>query len=450
MASTISTSTINGILPKLITKGRNLVVAQSRFFQEMDKVKKVNRMNPGGLYSPYQISENNSAFAVAEGGPILAGSAPDFAMGVVQLRQHWASIGWTGALERIKNEFLTQIMQNPEYAGESMPRLMQRAGNAAVAAAIQSALKMYARRENFFALQGTNTSAIGIVTGEPGGNVVEFSWDSTNQGNRLFDSGQQVQFFSPGGVQRTGGVATVGSSLYNTVLSVDKTSDSGATGPVTLGEAPPTNLDLGDTAVFRNSYGLMPTGFIHYVDDTGSYKGIVRSTNPAIFSSVILRLSGSPTLGPAHIREFLAKMESKLGYGTTNDHQIWWNGAQEFNWEGQLYTTPFVRQIDAGKVGRVDMAPGDSYWNGRKIMKDPDVPPSHVDFINFNTWQKVTQTPLQPYEFDGGSYVVNPINSYGERLDQRQSTIFSEYNWDCLDPRANGRIEGAAFNRDFI
>jgi hypothetical protein len=451
MASSISTTTINGILPTLIERGRNLKVAQSRFFQEMDKVKKINRMNPGGLYTPYQTAENNTAFAVAEGGPILSGAAPEYTMGVTQLRQHWASMAWTGALERIKNEFLTEVAQDPQFVGESMPRLMQRAGNRAVGAAITSALKMYARRENFFALQGTDKSAIGVVTALPGGNVVRFSWTSTNQGNRLFDVGQQVQFFSPGGVQRTAGLATVGSSLYSTVTAVDKTAGSAATGPVTFDDAPDvgagaTELQVGDTAVFRNAYGLMPQGFIHYVDDAGTFKGITRSTAPDIFNSVITRLSGSPTISPAHIREQLSRMESAMGYDVPNDVQIWWSKTQGYNFESQIYTTPFTRQIDAGKVGRVDLAPGEMYWDGRKIRRDPDVPPGHVNFINFMTWRKVTQTPLQPYEFDGGSFVVNPINSYGERLDQRQSTIFSEYNWDCDDPRSNGRIEGASFD----
>jgi len=455
MASSISTTTINGILPKLIERGRNLNVAQSRFFQEMEKVKKINKMNPTGLFTPYQTAENNTAFAVAEGGPILAGSSPEYAMGVTQLRQHWSSIAWTGALERIKSEFLTQVQQDSRYAGENLPTLMKRAGNLAVAAAIQSALKMYARRENFFALQGTDKSAIGVVTALPGANVVRFSWATTNQGNRLFDVGQQVQFFSPGGVQRTAGLATLGSSLYSTVTVVDKTAASGATGPVTFDDAPDvgaggTELQVGDTAVFRNSYGLMPQGFIHYVDDTGTFKGITRSSNPAIFSSVIQRLSGSPVITPAHIRTQLSLMESKLGYEVPNDIQVWWSKTQEFNWEAQIYTTPFVRNLDATKAGKIDLAPGESYWNGRKFMKDPDVPPGHVNFINFSTWRKVTQTPLQAYEFDGGSFVINPINSYGERLDQRQSTIFSEYNWDCDDPRSNGRIEGALFANEHV
>lgn len=450
MATQISTTTINAVLPKLIEKGRNLRVYQSRFLQEINKARTVNRMNPSGLYSPFQVAENENAFAVAEGGPILSGASPEYAMGVTQLRQHWASIAWTGALERVRNEFLTSFMQDSRFQGEAMPRLRSRAANAAVAAAVDSALRTYARRENFFALQGTDKSAIGVITGTPGGNVLQFSWASTNQGNRLFAANQQIQIFSPGGVQRVTGLAVAGSSQYNTVLSVDKTAASGATGPVTLAEAPPSNAVVGDTVVFRNSYGLMPQGFLHYVDDTGTYKGITRSTNPESFSSVITRLSGSPTLGPAHFREQLSKMESKLGYGVENSVQIWLNKAQQYNFEGQLYGSTFVRQVDAGKVGRVDLAPGEMYWNGTKIMTDVDVPPGHVNFINMRTWRKVQQTPLQPYEFDGGSLVVNPINSYGERLDQRQSTIFSEYNWDCEDPRANGRIEGLAYSNDFI
>src|SRR5688572_22909565 len=107
MATQISTTTINAVLPKLIEKGRNLRAYQSRFLQEINKARTVNRMNPGGLYSPFQVAENETAFAVAEGGPILSGASPEYAMGVTQLRQHWASIAWTGALERVRNEFLT-------------------------------------------------------------------------------------------------------------------------------------------------------------------------------------------------------------------------------------------------------------------------------------------------------------------------------------------------------
>jgi hypothetical protein len=130
--------------------------------------------------------------------------------------------------------------------------------------------------------------------------------------------------------------------------------------------------------------------------------------------------------------------------------QIWLNKTQTYNWESQVYQSPFVRNIGPGKVTGVDMAVGEMYWDGHKFMTDPDVPPGHVNFVNFLTWRKIVQTPTQPYQFDSGSYVVNPLNSYGERLDSRQSTIFSEYNWDCVDPRSNGRIEGLAYNRIHI
>jgi hypothetical protein len=251
-------------------------------------------------------------------------------------------------------------------------------------------------------------------------------------------------------VQRVAGLATIGSSKYNTVLSVDDSAASGATGPVTLAEAGPTDAVTGDTVVFRNSYGLMPQGFIYYVDDTGTYKGITRSTNPKLFSSVINRLTGTPSISPAHIRETLSLMESKMGYGVPFQMQIWLNKTQTYNWESQVYQSPFVRNIGPGKVTGVDMAVGEMYWDGHKFMTDPDVPPGHVNFVNFLTWRKIVQTPTQPYQFDSGSYVVNPLNSYGERLDSRQSTIFSEYNWDCVDPRSNGRIEGLAYNRIHI
>jgi hypothetical protein len=452
MASTLSTTTINAILPKLIEEGRNLSVAQSRFFQEMDKVKKLNKVNPTGVFTPFQTSENNTAFGVAEGGPILTGAAPDYVLGVVNLRQHWSSMNWTGALERIADQVLTQFRAYPTYEGRSLAhmsnnQLMRLAQNEAVRQLVDSTLRMYARRENYFALQGTDKSAIGVLTANVATTSLQFSWDTTLQGNRMFSKDQQIQIFSPGGVQRVAGLATVGSSKYNTVLSVDDSAASGATGPVTLAEAGPTDGVTGDTVVFRNSYGLMPQGFIYWVDDAGTYKGITRSTNPKIFSSVINRLTGTPTISPAHIRETLSLLESKMGYGVPFAVQIWMNKTQYFNWESQVYQSPFVRNIGPGKVDKVDLAVGEMYWDGHKFMTDPDVPPGHVDLVNFLTWRKIVQTPTQPYQFDSGSYVVNPLNSYGERLDSRQSTIFSEYNWDCEDPRANARIEGLAFNR---
>lgn len=451
----LSNSQINGILPKIIEDGRNLLVAQSRFHAEMDKVQKINKVNPTGINTPYTTAENANAFAVAEGGPILTGAPTEYTMSVATLRQHWASLNYTGSLERIANEFLTQLKRDSRYESKPLAQLNRAAGNLAVKDLTFSTLKMYARRENFFALQGTDKSAIGIVTGLPGGNVVQHSWDTTNQGNRLFSKNQQIQYFSPGGVQRTAGLATVGSSLYSTVTIVDKAASSGATGPVTFNAIPTvgagaTELQVGDTAVFRNTYGLLPQGFIYYIDDAGTFKGITRSVDPAQFSSVINRLTGSPAIAPSYIRETLSQMESKMGYGNSYDMQIWLNKTQQFNWETQTYASPFVRNMDAGKVGRVDLAPGEMYWDGHKLMTDSDVPPGHVNFINFSTWRKITQTPLQAYAFDSGNYVVNPINSYGERLDSRQSTIFSEYNWDCVDPRSNGRIEGLAYNRVHI
>src|ERR1051325_1651514 len=280
-------STINATLPKLIDEGRNLQVAQSRFYQEMNKVKEMNKINPGGVYTPYTVAENSTAFAVAEGGPILSGAQPEYAMGVATLRQHWASRVWPGAVGPIANQFLTQFRSDPNYEGRSLAslsptQLNKFANNLAVKALVISTLKMYARRENFFAVQGNDQSATGIVTSIAGigAEPIQFSWDTTNQGNRLFAKNQQIQFFDPGGVQRVGGLATVGSSKYNVVLSVDKTPASGDEGPVVFAEAPPTDVDVGDTAVFRNSYGLMPQGFIHYIDDTGTFKGITRSDNP--------------------------------------------------------------------------------------------------------------------------------------------------------------------------
>lgn len=454
MANSLNIAAINGILPKLIEEGQNLIMAQSIFFQEMKKVKETNKINPSGNFIPYTTAENNTAFGVGEGGAILGGGAPEYTLGVANLRAHWSSIVWTGGLERIQSQYLTELRRDSHSQEMGEAKLTRIAQNFAVRDHIMSALKTYARRDNYFALQGTDKSAVGVVTGLPGGNIVQFSWDSTNMGNRLFDKDQQIQFFSPAGVQRVAGLPATASSKFSTVSAlVDKTVASGATGPVQfdlLPNAGAGELSVGDTAVFRNSYALMPQGCLHYVDDTGNFNGNPRAINPAIFSSVITRLAGSPAIAPSYIREQLSQMQSKTGYGIPLSLQIWMNKTQHYNWEGQVYSTPFMRFIGPGQVKNLDLSVGELQWDGIKFRIDPDVPPSHVNFINFMAWRKIVQTKMMPYQFDSGSFIINPLNSFGERLDQRQSTIFSEYNWVLDDARSNGRIEGLGFNKIHI
>lgn len=440
--SQLQASVITGILPKIIDEGKNNIVAQSRFLKEINKAKAKNNINPNDRYQPFTVDENNTGFGVVEGGAILGGQSPEYAMTQIGLRSHWASMNWTGSVERIKDKYLTKLQRDPRYESHSLQDLAKIARNFAVRDLVFSTLKMYARRENFFALQGGDNSAIGTVTAANSGtDIATFDPATTSSGNRLFGKGQQIEFRSPAGALRDANI-TAG------YMTVDQRVVKDSAGQVHF-DALGTDVAIGDTAHLRNSYGAMPVGVPFYVDDAGEYKGLARSTNPEIFSSVRIRNTGSPTIGPIHVRELLTKMQSKMGYDIPMELVFWLNKCQLFNWETGVYGA-LIRQAGAGEVQKADLAIDEVAWGGRRFNIDVDVPPDALDALNMATWGKTTQTELQAYEFDSGSLVVNVVNSEGQRLDAKQTTIFSEYNWDCDDPRSNGISDGFAYNVDYI
>lgn len=434
---------INDILPKLIADGQNLVVAQSRFLKEINKARETNRINPTGLYKPFTIDENNTGYGVAEGGPILGGGRPEYVMTNVGLRAHWATMEWTGQLERIKDQFLTQLRRNKEYEQYSDTQLTNIARNFAIRDQVHSTLKMYARRENYYALQGASNSAIGVVTSiaDIATNDLYFDWSTTSIGNRMFGKGQQIEFRDGAGVRRdidlARGYGEVNARVARTSVGKVEFDDIDQ------------NIIVGDTAHLRNSYALMPEGVPAYVDDTGNFRGIARSTNPDIFSSVMLRLPGNPAFTPAVLRELLSKMQSKMGYDIPFDVVFWMCKTQLYNFETYVYST-IVRQVDASAVKNADLSIDEVSWQGRKFNIDVDVPPDSVYALNMMSWENIVQTPMQPYPFDSGQFVKSIINSDGQFLDARMSVVFGEHNWVCNDPRSNGIASGLAFNPDLI
>lgn len=458
---TMQISGMSALVPKLINAGINTKVAQSRFFKEIDQARQTSKINPGGLFQPYTIVENSNAFGVAEGGPILQGGQTEYTIGSANIRQHWAAINFTGALERIKNDYLTALRRDQKYEGAAVSKLEGLARNYYTMDQVKSCLKMYARRENYFALQGVDESTIGVVTAfDLVTGDVQFDPYATSQGNRIFEKNQQITFYHSG-TQRIAGLAT---SKHWTVVSgnVDHLASSNPTGIVEfdpdLGGASanllPTNLAIGDTAHFRNAYGLLPTGVMEYVDDSGDINGIARSVDPAQFSSVIKSLVGSPAIGPLYMRELIDEMQGRMGYGVDFSLSFWANKCQSFAWGNQVYGDKWTRWIDqnvnGGRVKDVDLAVGDMMWDGQKINIDVDVPPDAIFALGLKAWQKIEQTSLQAYEFDSGNYIINPIDSNGDRLDARYAAVFSEYNWVCWDSRNQGRIEGLAYDAKHI
>lgn len=460
-------SLANNLFPKILEKAVNNRLYQSRFLKEINAaVEKIGYNNPQGLNTPYRTSENATLFAVGEGGQILGGGTPEYAQGSIDIRKMWKSASFTGDTERQVDPKIAEIeRQKPELRG-NFDELNRVAHNRLVRDQLFSTLNLYAHHENYFALQGTDKSTIGVVTGIPGtlgaGNV-GFAWASTAQGNRLFEKGQEIQWYN-GATPREGGMTAVAGVKFSTVdQKVDHRASSNATNGVVHFSNLANDLAIGDTAHFRNAYGALPQGFVTYIDDAGSFKGITRSTDYARFASVMDRRSGSPTLTPLILGENESFLEGKVGYGEPVVVKILMNKAQRFSYMQNLYNSGgasqiFTRFIDSQKNGgRVEnynpaVPTKDSalMFGDKEIMTDEHVPPGEVFFVNFASWRKYVRTEVKPYAFDSGSYLINPIDQYGLRLDSRQYTIFSEYNWDCLNPITNSRITGLGFSASHV
>lgn len=453
---------VNSLFPKILEKTVRNKKFQSRFLRRIEAAaEKISYNNPLGNNTPYVINENASLFGVGEGGQILNGTPVEYTQGTIDIRKMWKSGGFTGDVERQLDGKTAEIAkEKPELRGD-FDELNRLAHNRLVRDLIFSTLNLYAHHENYFALQGTDQSTVGVVTALPGtlgaGNV-GFAWASTAQGNRLFEKNQRIQFYNSGTQRTTGMTADAGSYFSEIDLKPDHRASTNATNGTVHFTNLPSTLAVGDTAHFQNSYGMLPQGFLHYVDDTGSFKGITRSTDYERFASVVDRRTGSPTLTPLILHENESFVEGKVGYGVPVDMKIVMNKAQRFNYTAQLYNTQagfaYTRFVDTqkggGRVDRYDPSVNTNEealkFGNMEMIFDEHVPPGEVFFINFASWRKYTRTEVKPYAFDSGSYIINPIDQYGVRLDKRMFTIFSEYNWDCMNPITNSRITGLAFN----
>ena len=459
---------MSALMPKMVGTAMRTKKYQSRFLNEIEAAaEKVPYMNTQGNNMPYITQENESLFSVVEGGQILNGAPVEYVQTTMDIRKMWKSASFSGDVERQVNANISKIeIEKPGLRG-NMDELTRVAHNRLVQDLVSSTLRLYAHHENYFALQGTDKSTIGVVTALPGtlgaGNV-GFSWATTAQGNRIFGKNQRIQFYDGSGTtQRTPGLTASAGSLFSTVdVKPNKQASANATNGIVHFDQVPSNLAVGDTAHFQNAYGALPQGFVHYVDDTGNFKGQSRAANPEQFASVVTRLTGSPNLTPLILTEQESFLEGKMGYGVPLVAKLVMNKAQKYQYYSQVYSTgnafTQIRYVETSKNGgRIDKydpsinhADEALKFGSMEVLSDEHMPPSEVFFVNFASWRKYERTPVKPYAFDSGQYFINPIDQFGMRLDSKMFTIFSEYNWDCVSPISNSRVAGLAFNSAHI
>ncbi|MEQ1764229.1 MAG: hypothetical protein ABL984_13950, partial [Pyrinomonadaceae bacterium] len=345
MPQYLDLAAVNSLFPKILEKTVRNKLFQSRFLKEINRAtEKLQYNNPLLSNTPYVIGENASLFGVSEGGQILNGSPMEYTQASIDIRKMWKSGSFTGDVERQLDRKTAEIqVEKPELRG-NFEELNRMAHNRLVKDLIFSTLNLYAHHENYFALQGTDKSTIGVVTDVPlnlGAGNVGFAWASTSQGNRLFEKNQRIQFYDSAAPNQrvVASVAEAGSHFATVDLKPDHRASTNAANGVVHFTNLPTDVAVGDTAHFQNSYGMLPHGFLHYVDDTGNFKNIARSVDYERFASVVDRRVGSPNLTPLILHENESFLEGKLGYGEPYACKIVLGKAQRFVYTSQLYNT---------------------------------------------------------------------------------------------------------------
>ena len=205
----------------------------------------------------------------------------------------------------------------------------------------------------------------------------------------------------------------------------------------------------------------MPQGFLHWVNDTGNLLGsagnVARSSAPEVFISVIQNNSSATENTP----RLMAAMDSYFR-GMMSDNEpiameIWMNKAQVFKYQmfaTNTQNTQFNVQRWADLTAPTALDVGVPHaglsFNNIKIEEDFDVPPSKNLWIDWMGWMVDVETPTTIYEFHQNQQMYQMHNSYGEKLDAKEITMFTQYNNRCTKFKTQGFQDDLAFDADQI
>jgi hypothetical protein len=469
----MNTTTLNlGLMVKILDDLRNQHVLECKFEQRMRQVQTNNNWNTSGIISPYASLLDHSHFAVPEQGAILSGGSNEYINLKQTMRSIWKTVNITGELERIQSQQFTAVKEEYGLNTPDLGMLQSLAKGRAIETIFRNAMATYCRIKNYYALQGTDASPIGVVTGAPAGLVVPFAWSGAGAGdigNRMFQKNMQIQFYDTSAAALRNQSADyaaprTASSQYSVVSAiVDRrasvnVSNSGA---VTFDVLPTVALAAGDTAYVRQGYGAMPQGFLHWVSDTGNLLGesgaVARSTNPEVFCSTIQNNSASTDNTPSLMLEMESYLRGRIAANEPINLEIWMNKAQAFKYakfglNSQSSSFNVQRFQDVKALPNIDVGvpmSGNSF-NNIKIEVDVDVPPSKNLWIDWLGWMTDVQTPDTIYEFHQNQQMYQSQNVYGEPIDAKQVTFFSQYNYRCTRFKTQGYQDDLSFDAAHI
>lgn len=462
-------------------------VLECKFEKRMREVQSSTQgWNSRGILAPYTTELDYNHFGMStEGGAIQGGNNLAYQRLKRTMRSIWKSVPITGELSRIQSEQFAAVKEMYGNDIQDSNILGQLASNRAIEIILKNASAVYGRLKNFYALNGTDRSTIATVTSAPstsgnGATECGFSWSTSDLGNRFLKKGMKVQFARGATLRSSPAAATdytaaqsasQGSSTITGVVSTSAAANASNGGRVTFDVLPSVGggVAINDTVHIIQGFGAMPQGVAHWTDntqtlvtDTGT---VARTVAPEVFLCTLQDNSASTANTP----KLMIEMESMI-MGRTSDNdpinmEIWMNKAQVVNYQlfglnaasvayGTASTTGFnvQRNADFTTPGAPNVGiPGKGLsFNNLRINEDVDVPPSKNLWIDFLGWCVDEQTPTTLYEYHQNQQFYQSQNSYGEPLDAKTVTMFSQYNYGCTRFSTQGVQDDLAFNAGMI
>jgi hypothetical protein len=441
-------------------------VLECKFERRMREVHTALNWNPRGILSPYETESDYNHFAVGEAGVIQSGGTAEYQILKQTMRALWKSVNITGELQRLRSEQFIGVKE--EYGQEIDDTMaMGLAANRAIETILKRASQIYKRLKNFYAINGVDSSAIGTVTGVPAGTTVPFAW-TTDHGNRMLYKGMKLQFYDTSAttLRRLHAHYAAARNETEAYSQVSATVDhrysvnAANNGAVTFDVLPSTALAAGDTVHALQGYGALPQGFFHWVGDTGNLNGatgsIARSVCPEVFCSVIQDNSASTANTPALMLAMESMFRGKISENEPIAMEIWMNKAQVYRYQlfGMNSSVAGGAAFNVSRFGDwmppTQMDVGIPHkglsFNNIRIEEDRDVPPSKIMWIDWLAWQIDQQTPDTIYEYHQNQQMFQGHSQYGEPVDAKQITMFSQYNYRCTKFKTNGYQEDLAYD----
>jgi hypothetical protein len=260
-----------------------------------------------------------------------------------------------------------------------------------------------------------------------------------------FSDQQVVQFYSTGGVKRTGGVTSA------TISYVDGPSNT-----LYFSTNIPSDVVVTDYVVVAGAtYGagnsLLGIKAWDVNSNTGTIGGLNRANYPGRLSTPTINLAGA-ALTPGVVNRAEVLLGRALGPDADSIKSGVWYGPPEqaFAQSNLMYNVQIANAQDIKGDKTLDMAKKyfSDTFGGRKYHKSWTATPNRLDLLVLDNWYLGELSPLELYDFGGGNVVAPVPDAAGGAAGSYLTSHMFAYN-TCFNlcnaaPRAGLFIQNAA------